>query len=71
MANKVMHDKSVFLATFVMSDKNSQSNSWTYANCVNYTLDLMKEIASEYEFALEKLDYKHPNNQTWVKMTKT
>ena len=70
MANKVMDEKSIFVATFVMSDKNSDADSWTYPEVVTYTLDFMKELASKNNLILEKLDYKHPNNQTWIKITK-
>jgi len=70
MANKVMDEKSIFVATFFMSDNNSDTDSWTYPDVVHYTLDLMKELASENNLILEKLNYGHPANQTWVKITK-
>jgi len=70
MANKVMNEKSIFVATFFMSDKNADSDSWTYPDVVYYTLELMKELASENNLILQKLYYDHPANQTWVKITK-
>ena len=71
MANKVMDKKSIFVATFFMSDGIIANNdSWTYPGCVYYTLDFMKELASENNLILQKLYYDHPANQTWVKITK-
>jgi len=69
MANKVMNKDSIFVATFYQSDKNSDKDSWYYSGNVAYSLDFLQELASQQNLVLEKMDYKHPNNQTWVKIT--
>jgi len=69
MASKVMHKDSIFIATFFESDKNSDKDSWSYPDNVTYRLDFLQELASQQNLVLKKVDYQHPNDQTWVKIT--
>ena len=68
MANKVMNKDSIFVASFIESDKNSDKDSWSYPQNVAYRLDLLQGLAFQQNLVLEKLDYKHPNEIAWVKI---
>jgi len=61
MANKVMHDDSIFALTFLEDNKNSNKDFWTYPDCVKYRLDFLKQLANNEGLSLEKI----PNNENW------
>ncbi len=65
-ARKVMTTTSILAATFVKGDKDYAGSEWVYPGCVQYTLDYMKDIATQHGLACTPIGWKHPNNQSWV-----
>lgn len=52
------------LATFLPGEEDYAGRGWVYPDCVRYTPETMRRLASEAGLTLELLDWRHPN-QTW------
>lgn len=69
-AYEVMHDKSIFLATFFLGSIDYIGTEW-YEGAVYYTYNTMKEIINSTGLNCEIVsEWHHPNGQTWLKITK-
>ena len=64
-----MEPGAIFAATFMQGKDNYQGDEWVYPGCVTYTLEHMSELAAENGLECTRLDWKHPNGQTWVAYT--
>lgn len=66
---KVMQPESIFVATFVEGKQNYSGKKWVYPGCVSYTYDYMKFLIEHIGMYCQKIDYPHPNMQTWIAIT--
>ena len=57
------------LATFVTGAADSEESGWVYPGCVNYTPELMAQLANDCGYEFELLDWLHPR-QTWALFAK-
>ena len=57
-------------ATFVKGTIDYQGDSWTYPDCVTYTVKQMKRIAAAIGLTAEIIDWPHPNGQSWLLITR-
>lgn len=80
-ARKVMHESSIFAATFVEGDENYAGERWAYQGdsvtwtdererrgSVTYTFEFLRELASGCGLACRRLDWPHPR-QRWIALT--
>ncbi|WP_353686688.1 class I SAM-dependent methyltransferase [Thermodesulfovibrio sp. 3462-1] len=65
-AKKVMKPTSLFVATFMEGNDDYKGNKWVYPGCVTYTLNTIYKMCGEYGLNCKKIDYPHPNGQTWI-----
>ncbi len=70
-ARKVMKPTSLFAATFVQGETNYEGQNWVYPECVTYTLEHMQRLAREHGLNCTPIRWPHPNNQTWLILTRT
>ena len=63
---KVKNDDFVFFATFSEGKENYAGNDWVYPGCVFYKMDMFKELSESYNFHCERLNWPHPDDQTWI-----
>lgn len=68
-ASKVMHPKSIFLATYVPGPENYDGNEWVYPESVNYTRERMMQFALEAGLVAIPQPWQHPHNQHWIMIT--
>lgn len=68
-ARRVMQPSSIFAATFVSGDCDYAGDEWVYPGVVTYRLDRIVELAADAGLACERLEWSHPNGQTWVRLT--
>ena len=59
-----LKDDGALVATFLVDDKDYDGNGWIYPGCVKYTLATLSNIADQYGFSFDILDWTHPR-QTW------
>jgi SAM-dependent methyltransferase len=69
-ARNVMHPDSVFLATYVPGETDYEGGEWVYPECVNYTENRMLQFANEAGLRAEPHPWKHPNDQSWLLITR-
>jgi ubiquinone/menaquinone biosynthesis C-methylase UbiE len=65
-ASRVMHEGSIFAATFMPGPADNEAAEWTYPGCVSFRLETMLTLAKEQGLAIEVIPWKHPNGQTWA-----
>ena len=67
---EVLKEDGLFLATFRERDTSTNLQGWFYNSKnierVQYTLDFMGKMITESGLFFKKLDFPHPNNQTWI-----
>jgi SAM-dependent methyltransferase len=68
-AGKVMHSKSIFLATYVSGQENYDGREWVYPQSVRYTEERMLQFASEAGLLATPQAWQHPNDQRWLMIT--
>jgi hypothetical protein len=69
-AGKVMHETSIFAATFVRGEENYAGDEWVYPGCVHYTPDYMKNLVQQSGLACTPHVWQHPNSaQSWIFIT--
>jgi methyltransferase family protein len=68
-AKKVMNPVAVLAATFREGQDNYRGSEWHYPNCVEYTLNRMKELAEEQHLICKPVDWAHPGPQSWLLYT--
>jgi len=64
-AEKVMHDNSVFIATFYHADVNYEGDVWVYPNVVGYTFEHIIDLASDVGLSVFDVEWVHYGKQTW------
>ncbi len=69
-ARRVMHQDSIFFATYVPGPENYDGSEWVYPECVNYTEKRMLSFAREAGLRAEPHPWKHPNDQRWLLITR-
>jgi SAM-dependent methyltransferase len=69
-ANRVMHDKSVFVATYFIGD-DYQGDKWVSDGIASYHADTMFEFAAEANLVASHIKWPHPSGQKWFLMTKS
>ncbi len=62
---KVLAPNGLFAATFVQGKENYKGTEWVYPDCVTYTMSKIEKLASLAELNVLKVNWDHPNNQTW------
>jgi len=66
-AREVMHERSVFAATYVEGDTNYDGDeAWVYPGCVTYQWDYFKGMVADAGLKAIKMQWDHPGWQTWV-----
>jgi len=65
-AKKVMNPTAVFAATFREGQDNYEGNDWHYPDCIEYTLNRMRELAAEQGLICKPFDWPHPGPQSWL-----
>ena len=60
----------VWAATFVNGSSDYEGQEWVYPDCVTYTVERMKRLASESGLDANLIDWPHPNGQTWLLLTR-
>jgi hypothetical protein len=68
-ARKVMKDTSIFAATFVEGRPDYKGGTWVYPDCINYSFETLCDLASENGLKCQKIDWSHPNLQSWIALT--
>ena len=68
-AKKVMKPKSIFVATFVEGEQNYKGTEWVYPGCVTYTYNYLEFLIQRRGMCCARIDYPHPNMQTWILIT--
>lgn len=61
----------LFAATFILGDTDYQGTEWVYPGkdeigFARYTEGCICRMARESNLACKKIDWTHPNNQTWI-----
>ncbi len=69
-AAKVMHDGSIFAATFYRRSADHEGNEWVYPGHVGYRLPTIAGFAREHGLACRPVDWEHHTGQIWVVFTK-
>lgn len=71
LAQIVFHlkDNGALFATFLISKKDFEGKGWIYPGCVKYTTHTMANLAAEFGFEFEIINWKHPR-QTWAVFAK-
>lgn len=65
-AGKVMAPGALFVATFLMGERDYAGDAWVYPGCVTYTLDTMRALGKEQGLACRAIDWPHAAQQTWL-----
>lgn len=68
-ARACMRADSLFAATFVEGDENYAGDHWVYPRCVTYRFSWLADTAAEAGLACSRIQWFHPNRQTWVLLT--
>lgn len=58
--------KGIFLATFLIGNKDYLGTEWVYPGCVKYKRETMEKFANNLNLAVRIIDWPHPNGQTWA-----
>jgi hypothetical protein len=64
-AARVMHDRSIFLATYIPGDSDYSGDEWSYPDGVMFTFDLVKRFAAEAALECAPVKWFHPK-QKWL-----
>lgn len=65
-AGRVMKPSSLFLATFIVGDRDYSGDEWVYPSCVTYTARFMEAVAESCGLACRLIGWPHPNRQQWM-----
>lgn len=66
----VAGDNFKFIASFIEGDTNYEGDEWVYPACVTYRYDFFKKLVEDSGFKCKRLNDEHPNNATWVLISK-
>jgi hypothetical protein len=64
-ATKVMHEKSIFLATFRRGDTDYPGAEWSYPDGVKFTFERVLGFATEAQLECAEVKWAHPKQQ-WL-----
>lgn len=64
-ARKVMHENSVFLATYLESTKDHDGDDWVYPWVTQFRRDTIAQIVTDAGLVCHHLDLPHPFDQKW------
>lgn len=64
-AGKVMHNHSIFAATFIDGAENYSGKEWRYPQGVTYTLPFIKNLCIQHQLTCSTFDWYHPT-QRWI-----
>lgn len=53
-------------ATFMEGAEDYRGTEWLYPGCATYREQTMKDLAAEAGLIYRRLDWRHPNGQTWA-----
>ena len=68
---EVMHENSIFFATYLKGNENYSGEEWVYPQGVRYIPTYIHSIIESCNLKCEELtSWIHPNGQTWLKITK-
>ena len=67
--SKSLKPSGALLATFLISETDTDQSGWIYPGCVNYRLDSMETIAQSHGLKFYLLDWLHPR-QSWALFAK-
>lgn len=61
----------LFAATFILGESDYQGEEWLYPGkteigFASYTEKCIAQMARKNDLAYKKIDWRHPNNQTWM-----
>jgi len=65
---RCLQSTGILAATFVRGRENYEQEEWVYPECVTYTAQRMRRLASEFGLVTKIIDWRHPNGQTWLVM---
>ena len=65
-ARAVMHDKSLFVATFYVGTDSYTGSDWVYPGNVTYRMADMLALIQDAGLRAQQLDWTHANEQTWL-----
>jgi len=68
-AKKVMHNKSIFFASFMVGDSDYEGQDWVYPKVISYTMNWMTKTAEKAKLRCQKIEWTSPHLQTWVAFT--
>lgn len=64
-AAKVMHDRSIFLATYIPGDSDYAGKEWSYPDGVSFTFNFVHKCSAEAELECAPVNWFHPKQQ-WL-----
>src|SRR6266498_1590855 len=68
-AKKVMHPKSIFVATYSPGQQNYDGCEWLYPECATYTEGYMLQLATNAGLVAVPHPWEHPNDLRWLLIT--
>jgi len=68
-ARQCLAKNGVFAATFMIGPENYTGDKWVYPGCVTYSEVHIQALANQADLEATKLDWPHPNGQTWFAIT--
>ncbi len=69
-AEKVMHEESIFAATFCEGEKDYDGEKWFAPGIIPYRFDTLARFCEEVGLSCRRMEWAHPNNQKWVVVTR-
>lgn len=67
---KVLNNDGKFFLTYKKGPEDYLGKKWYYPYCVKYTPSTMDQIITSHGFRYKELDWKHPNDHTWLLLEK-
>ena len=65
-AKEVMHNESMFFASFKEGDNNYSEDKWAYPDVITYQYNWIEQSARQIGLQCTKIDWTSPHLQTWV-----
>lgn len=69
-ASQVMKLGSIFLATFLESDKDHVGDEWVYPGCTYFRKSTITSFAEQAGLKCQHIDWPHPFDQKWFVVTR-
>jgi SAM-dependent methyltransferase len=68
-AKQALEPAGVFAATYFIGETNYEGTEWVYPGSVSFREEYFARMAADEGLACKKLNWSHPNQQTWVAIT--